>query len=90
MNLVQSQAAYDTGLEARFAAAARHSRMVRILRVAVPVAVLLSMSAEARRAVGADVTAARRALAATATAEQRGALGETAQRIATVLVSSYT
>lgn len=45
MNLVQSQAAYDTGLEARFAAAARHSRMVRILRVAVPVAVLLSMSA---------------------------------------------
>lgn len=45
MNLVQSQAAYDTGLEARFAAAARHSRMVRILRIAVPAAVLLSMSA---------------------------------------------
>ena len=45
MNLVQSQAAYDTGLEARFAAAARHSRMVRVLRIAVPAAVLLSMSA---------------------------------------------
>lgn len=45
MNLVQNQAAYDTGLEARFAAAARHSRMVRVLRIAVPAAVLLSMSA---------------------------------------------
>ena len=45
VNLVQNQAAYDTGLEARFAAAARHSRMVRILRIAVPAAVLLSMSA---------------------------------------------
>jgi len=45
VNLVQSQAAYDTGLEARFAAAARHSRMVRVLRIAVPAAVLLSMSA---------------------------------------------
>lgn len=44
MNLVQSQAAYDTGMEARFAVAARHSRMVRILRIAVPAAVLLSMS----------------------------------------------
>ena len=44
MNSVQSQAAYDAGLEARFAAAARHSRMVRILRIAVPAAVLLSMS----------------------------------------------
>jgi lipopolysaccharide export system protein LptC len=33
------------GLEARFAAAARHSRMVRILRVAVPGAVVLAMAA---------------------------------------------
>ncbi len=45
MNSVQSQAAYDAGMEARFAVAARHSRMVRILRIAVPAAVLLSMSA---------------------------------------------
>jgi lipopolysaccharide export system protein LptC len=35
---------YDTGLEARFAIAARHSRMVRILRVAVPAAVVLSLA----------------------------------------------
>jgi len=34
----------DSGLEARFAMAARHSRMVRILRVAVPAAVALSMA----------------------------------------------
>ncbi len=31
-------------MEARFASAARHSRMVRVLRVAVPAAVLLSMA----------------------------------------------
>src|SRR5260221_5886157 len=31
-------------MEARFAVAARHSRMVRILRVAVPAAVVLSMA----------------------------------------------
>jgi lipopolysaccharide export system protein LptC len=31
-------------MEARFAAAARHSRMVRLLRVAVPAAVLLAMT----------------------------------------------
>src|SRR5512134_2073152 len=31
-------------MEARFAAAARHSRMVRMLRVAVPAAVLLAMA----------------------------------------------
>jgi lipopolysaccharide export system protein LptC len=37
-------AAYDPGLEVRFAAAARHSRMVRVLRVAVPAAVLLAMA----------------------------------------------
>jgi len=35
---------YDPGLEVRFAAAARHSRMVRMLRVAVPAAVLLAMA----------------------------------------------
>ena len=32
-------------MEARFAIAARHSRMVRILRVAVPAAVILSLAA---------------------------------------------
>jgi len=44
VNFVQNPT-YDAGLEARFAVAARHSRMVRILRVAVPTAVLLSMAA---------------------------------------------
>ncbi len=44
MNSVQNPA-YLAGLEARFAAAARHSRMVRILRVAVPAAVVLAMAA---------------------------------------------
>jgi lipopolysaccharide export system protein LptC len=44
VNSVQSPAAYSTGLEARFAAAARHSRMVRLLRVAVPAAVLLALA----------------------------------------------
>lgn len=43
MNSVQNPA-YVTGLEARFAAAARHSRMVRILRIAVPAVVGLSMA----------------------------------------------
>lgn len=43
MNFVQNQT-FDATLEARFAAAARHSRMVRILRVAVPVAVVLAMT----------------------------------------------
>lgn len=43
MNSVQNPA-YATGMEARFAAAARHSRMVRMLRVAVPAAVLLAMA----------------------------------------------
>jgi lipopolysaccharide export system protein LptC len=32
------------GMEARFASAARHSRMVRLLRVAVPAAVVLAMA----------------------------------------------
>ncbi|HMM91402.1 LPS export ABC transporter periplasmic protein LptC [Bradyrhizobium sp.] len=44
MNSVQNPA-YDPGLQVRFAAAARHSRMVRMLRVAVPVAVALAMAA---------------------------------------------
>jgi lipopolysaccharide export system protein LptC len=43
VNSVQNPA-YLAGLEARFAAAARHSRMVRILRVAVPAAVILAMA----------------------------------------------
>ena len=43
MNSVQNPA-YSTGMEARFAAAARHSRLVRLLRVAVPATVLLAMT----------------------------------------------
>ena len=43
MNSVQIPS-YQAGMDARFAVAARHSRMVRILRVAVPAAVLLSMT----------------------------------------------
>jgi len=43
VNSVQNPA-YATGMEVRFAAAARHSRMVRMLRVAVPAAVLLAMA----------------------------------------------
>jgi lipopolysaccharide export system protein LptC len=37
--------AYNAGMEARFAVAARHSRIVRILRIAVPAAVALSLAA---------------------------------------------
>jgi lipopolysaccharide export system protein LptC len=44
VNSVQN-AAYQAGMEARFAIAARHSRMVRVLRVAVPAAVILAMTA---------------------------------------------
>ena len=44
MNSVQNPA-YQAGMEARFAIAARHSRIVRVLRVAVPAAVILSMAA---------------------------------------------
>jgi len=44
VNFVQNPT-FDAGLEARFAVAARHSRMVRILRVAVPGAVLLALAA---------------------------------------------
>ena len=43
MNSIQNPV-YATGMEARFAAAARHSRMVRVLRVAVPGAVLLALA----------------------------------------------
>jgi len=43
VNSIQNPA-YATGMEARFAAAARHSRMVRLLRVAVPAAVLLALA----------------------------------------------
>jgi lipopolysaccharide export system protein LptC len=43
VNFVQNQT-FDATLEARFAAAARHSRMVRILRIAVPAAVILAMT----------------------------------------------
>ncbi|MDA9465858.1 LPS export ABC transporter periplasmic protein LptC [Bradyrhizobium sp. CCBAU 53415] len=44
MNSAQNPT-YDAALAAKFASAARHSRMVRILRIAVPGAVLLSMAA---------------------------------------------
>jgi lipopolysaccharide export system protein LptC len=44
VNSVQTPA-YQAGMDARFAIAARHSRIVRALRVAVPAAVLLSMAA---------------------------------------------
>jgi lipopolysaccharide export system protein LptC len=44
VNSVQNPA-YQAGMDARFAVAARHSRMVRVLRVAVPVAVILAMTA---------------------------------------------
>jgi lipopolysaccharide export system protein LptC len=43
VNSVQNPA-YQAGLEARFAIAARHSRMVRMLRIAVPAAVILAMA----------------------------------------------
>ena len=44
MNSVQVPT-YQAGMDKRFAIAARHSRIVRILRIAVPAAVLLSMAA---------------------------------------------
>jgi lipopolysaccharide export system protein LptC len=44
VNSVQNPA-YQASMEARFAIAARHSRMVRVLRVAVPAAVILAMAA---------------------------------------------
>jgi len=45
MNSMVQNPSYQAGMEARFAIAARHSRMVRILRIAVPAAVALSMAA---------------------------------------------
>src|ERR1700726_2731855 len=44
VNSVQNPA-YQAGMEARFAIAERHSRIVRALRVAVPAAVALSLAA---------------------------------------------
>src|SRR5882724_645328 len=44
VNSVRSPA-YQAGMDARFATAARHSRMVRVLRIAVPGAVILAMTA---------------------------------------------
>lgn len=44
MNSVRNPA-YQAGMDARFAIASRHSRMVRVLRVAVPAAVAVSMTA---------------------------------------------
>ena len=43
MNYIQSQT-FDATLEARFRAAARHSRLVRTLRVAVPATVIAAMT----------------------------------------------
>jgi lipopolysaccharide export system protein LptC len=43
VNSVQNPA-YQASLEARFAVAARHSRMVRALRIAVPAAVVVSLA----------------------------------------------
>jgi len=44
VNSIQNLAAHGASMEARFASAARHSRMVRLLRVAVPAAVVLAMA----------------------------------------------
>jgi len=44
VNSVQNPAAFGASMEARFAAAARHSRLVRVLRIAVPAAVFLAMA----------------------------------------------
>jgi lipopolysaccharide export system protein LptC len=43
VNSVQTPV-YQAGMDARFAIAARHSRLVRILRIAVPAAVALAMT----------------------------------------------
>src|SRR3954471_3982188 len=43
VNFIQSQT-FDATLEARFRAAARHSRLARILRVAVPATVIAAMN----------------------------------------------
>jgi lipopolysaccharide export system protein LptC len=44
VNSVQNPA-YQAGMEARFAVASRHSRMVRALRIAVPAIVILALAA---------------------------------------------
>jgi lipopolysaccharide export system protein LptC len=44
VNSIQNPA-YQAGMEARFAVASRHSRMVRVLRIAVPTVVILAMAA---------------------------------------------
>ena len=44
MNSVQNPP-YQAGMDVRFAIAARHSRMVRVLRIAVPAAVIMAMAA---------------------------------------------
>jgi lipopolysaccharide export system protein LptC len=44
VNSVQNPA-YQAGMEARFAIASRHSRMVRALRIAVPAIVILALAA---------------------------------------------
>ncbi len=44
MNSVHNPAYQAAALEARFRVAARHSRLVRVLRIAVPAAVLLAMA----------------------------------------------
>ena len=44
MNSIPSPS-YQAGMDARFAVAARHSRMVRALRIAVPAAVILALAA---------------------------------------------
>jgi lipopolysaccharide export system protein LptC len=43
VNSIQTPS-YQAGMDARFVIAARHSRMVRILRVAVPAAVILALA----------------------------------------------
>jgi lipopolysaccharide export system protein LptC len=43
VNSIQTPS-YQAGMDARFAIAARHSRIVRVLRVAVPAAVLMAMA----------------------------------------------
>ena len=48
MNSVQVPA-YQAGMDKRFAIAARHSRMVRILRVAVPAAVVQDLNADEQK-----------------------------------------
>src|SRR5664279_5803110 len=44
MNSAVQNPSYQAGMEVRFAIAARHSRMVRVLRIAVPAAVVVSMA----------------------------------------------